>query len=294
MVGRPRPRCGSTRATRTRENRSAQVSSGATRSPAPATAAARASRSVPPPGATLARRSIPAKRSKASARVRRSGSAKGSVSRPRKAKQAGARGLGRAGEQVGAVRHQRRVGGAGPVPLEHRELGMVQRPALAVAEHPGDAEQPRLARGQELLAGEFRRGVQVERRAGAARPDGFRGEGRQMRLVAGRDLQAGGLGLDEVAVREPPAERREDAVAQEQRRAPVGVATGRPPGGGGSGHDRPPRRGGTGRLRPGGVAFWSTLILGPDWLRTAETRRGRGALPSTVHARPLATAAQMR
>ena len=60
------------------------------------------------------------------------------------------------------------VGLVGPVPLQHGELGMVQRPALAVAEHPGEIEDLRLAGRQQLLAGEFRRGVQVARRRVAA------------------------------------------------------------------------------------------------------------------------------
>ena len=78
--------------------------------------------------------------------------------------------------------------------------GWCKRPALAVAEHVGEGEQPRLAGGQQLLAGELGRGVEVEaatrpcrrprrarsrRRAGAprcrARPAGSRGRPRRSR-----------------------------------------------------------------------------------------------------------------
>ncbi len=59
-------------------------------------------------------------------------------------------------QERGAVIHQRLVRLFGPVPLQHRELRMVQRPALAVPEHAGDIEDPALSRRQQLLAGELR------------------------------------------------------------------------------------------------------------------------------------------
>ena len=73
---------------------------------------------------------------------------------------------------------------------------MMQRAALAVAEHAGEFENARLARRQQLLGGEFRRGAQIERAPLPARRDQLGGEGMQMRLVAGRDLQSRGLDLD--------------------------------------------------------------------------------------------------
>jgi hypothetical protein len=88
----------------------------------------------------VASRSTPAWRSKASATVRRSGSAKGSQSMPRKVKRSGAHRLGRQRQQAVAVGHQGLVGLAGPVPLQHRELGAVQRAALAVAPNAGEIE----------------------------------------------------------------------------------------------------------------------------------------------------------
>ena len=63
-----------------------------------------------------------------------------------------------------AVLHQALVGLVGAIPLQHGEFRMVQRAALAVAEDAGEFEDPRLARRQQLLAGEFRRGAQIERR----------------------------------------------------------------------------------------------------------------------------------
>ena len=61
------------------------------------------------------------------------------------------------------------IGLAGPVPFQHGEFGMVQRAALAVAEHLGEVEDAPLAGRQQLLAGEFRRGAQIEPRP-ARRP----------------------------------------------------------------------------------------------------------------------------
>ena len=78
---------------------------------------------------------------------------------------------------------------------------MVQRPALAVAEHAGEGEDPRLAGGQELLAGELRRGVQIAPAAGAVGRGELGREGVQMGLVARRDLQRRGLDLEEAAPR---------------------------------------------------------------------------------------------
>jgi hypothetical protein len=107
---------------------------------------------------------------------------------------------------------------------------MVQRAALAVAEDVGETEQARLARRQQLLAGEFRRGVEVERLAAAIGQNRLRGEGREMRLVAGGDLQRGGFDLDEIALGKPRAKTREDAVAGEQQRPAIRMEAGMPPG----------------------------------------------------------------
>jgi hypothetical protein len=64
------------------------------------------------------------------------------------AEQGAARRLRRAGEQRHAVVHQGLVAAAYPVPFEQGEFGMMQRAALAVAEHAGELDDPLLARGQ--------------------------------------------------------------------------------------------------------------------------------------------------
>ena len=145
-------------------------------------------------------------------------------------------GLGSEREQRGAIGHQRIVGLTGAVPFEHRELGMVQGAALAVAKDAGEAEEARLARGQQLLAGEFRRGVQVERLAASVGQDRLGGEGGEMRLVARRDLQRGGLHLHEVVACEMPAQGREDAVAGQEQGPAIRVDAGVPPGRGFGAH----------------------------------------------------------
>ena len=70
--------------------------------------------------------------------------------------------------------------------------------------------------GDELLQGEFGRGVQVARRPGPVRADQLCQKTMEVGFVAGRDLEDGGLGLGEAPPREPRAERRHDAVAGEQ------------------------------------------------------------------------------
>ena len=105
---------------------------------------------------------------------------------------------------------------------------MMQRAALAVAEGAGEFEDARLARRQELLAGELRRGAQVERLPLAAGPDQLGGEGMQMGLVAGGDLQDRGFHFDEVPSAKPSPHGRRDAVAAQQQRPSVGMDI-RPP-----------------------------------------------------------------
>ena len=103
---------------------------------------------------------------------------------------------------------------------------MVQGAPLAVPEDPGKVEDPRLARGQEFLAGELRGGVEVEGCGPAAQGLGLGGEGVQVGFVAGRDLQGGGLDLGEAILLEPAADRPADASSGLQARSPVGPARG--------------------------------------------------------------------
>jgi hypothetical protein len=123
-----------------------------------------------------------------------------------------------------------RIWGVGAVPFEHGELGVVQRPALAVAPDVAEAGDAGLAGGQELLHGEFGRGVEIEPVACPVIADGGGREGVEMGLVAGRELQAGRVDEQEALGRQPGAERQLNAVADQQQRPAVGVPGGGPPG----------------------------------------------------------------
>ena len=121
----------------------------------------------------------------------------------------------RSRQQRRAILDQHAVRLIRPIPFEHGELGMMQRPALAVAEDARKGEQPRLACGQQLLGGELRRGVQIERMAARVGGDQLGRERMQMRFVAGRDLQDRGLDLGEIAGREPrPHGGRDRAIGR--------------------------------------------------------------------------------
>ena len=87
--------------------------------------------------------------------------------------------------------------------------------ALTVAEHFCEFDDAPLAGGEQLLAGEFRRGAQVKRRPCAVRRHQRRGEGVQMHLVAGRDLERAGLDLDEILSRKPGAQRADDPAPRQ-------------------------------------------------------------------------------
>ena len=79
----------------------------------------------------------------------------------------------------------------------------MQIATLAVAKHPRKFENLVFARGQQFLAGEFRRGPQISCRARAIGADKL-GAGRmQMGLVARRNLQNGGLDLGKPLLVEP-------------------------------------------------------------------------------------------
>ena len=143
IVARPRPSLGSTRSTRTRLKRSDQVSSAATRTPA----AARPRGERVPVGAACARQG----REEVDAgealeglgHGQALGLANGSAVRPRKARPSRRPPRPRAQARrspPSAPRRARR-----PVPFEHGELRMVQGPALAVAEHPGEGEAIRVS-----------------------------------------------------------------------------------------------------------------------------------------------------
>ncbi len=181
----------------------------------------------PPParrGRPAARqRSILAWRSKASHTVKISGSSKASASRSAPDKAVGPRRLGRDRQQPGAILDQPRDRLMRAIPLQHREFGMVQRRALAVAEHMSEGENPLLARRQQLFAGEFRRGMQIKPAFVASRADQLHAERRNMRFIAARDLQRGRLHLDKSLMGEKLPNCRPEQGADLEKGLAVGV-----------------------------------------------------------------------
>jgi hypothetical protein len=138
-------------------------------------------------------------------------------------------GLGCNGQDVPAVLHQALVALVRPVPFEQGELRGMEGAALAVAEHARDVEDSRLARRQQLLAGEFGRGVEMEAHPRSVGSDEVGREGVEVRLVAGRDLEDCGLHLEKALRLEMAPQRGFDAPARQQPGAPVGVDIGAPP-----------------------------------------------------------------
>jgi hypothetical protein len=100
---------------------------------------------------------------------------------------------------------------------------MVQRPALAIAINMSHGVKPRLARREQLLAGEFRRGMQVVAPGAAVRGREIGRKAADMGLVAGARLQGGGLDLLKIARFEPAPHSRAHAGAGLQSRPLVGI-----------------------------------------------------------------------
>ena len=138
--------------------------------------------------------------------------------------------LGRRDHEAAAIADQGLVAFTGPVPFEHGEFRVVQGAAFTVAEDMGEGEDPLLAGGKQLLAGKFGRGVQVEPVPAPIIGDEFGGEGADMGLVAGGDLQGGGIDLDEALRLEARAPGRDHVGAGPQEGPPVGMDMGAPPG----------------------------------------------------------------
>ena len=99
----------------------------------------------------------------------------------------------------------------------------MQIAALAIAEHPGEFENPVLARRQQLLTGEFRRGAQIARQPLAAGSGEFGPRGVEMGLVAGRDLENRGLDLDKTLLLEPGPNRLGHRAPRHQKRPDIGM-----------------------------------------------------------------------
>jgi len=84
-----------------------------------------------------------------------------------------------------AIGHDGVIGRIGAVPFQHGEFGQMQIAALPVAKHPRKLENLLFARGQQFLAGEFRRGPQVPCRAPAIGTREVRAWRMQVDLIAG-------------------------------------------------------------------------------------------------------------
>jgi hypothetical protein len=91
----------------------------------------------------------------------------------------------------------------------------VNSDALAVAEHFCEFDDAAFPRGEQLLAGKFRRGAQIELRPGPVRRHERRGKGVKVHLVAGRHLKRAGLDLDKILSREPGPQRADDAAPRQ-------------------------------------------------------------------------------
>src|SRR5436305_52936 len=117
-----------------------------------------------------------------------------------------------------------------PVPFEHGELGRMQGGALAIAIDAGEIEYAALTRRQQLLAGEFGRGVEIKLDPAAVGLHDIGGNGMKMRLITGRDLQRTAFDFGELALFEPCPDRRLDAIARQEKRPAIGVSFGAPPG----------------------------------------------------------------
>src|ERR1700679_40687 len=128
------------------------------------------------------------------------------------------------------VLHHRLDVFAGAVPFQHGEFRRVQTGALAIAEHPGEFKYPCLARRQQFLGGEFRRGVEIKRLLAAIGPHPLGGEGMKMRLIAGRGRQYPALDLGKILGLKPGAQTVFDPPPEAEERAAVGVLLGIPPG----------------------------------------------------------------
>ncbi len=106
---------------------------------------------------------------------------------------------------------------------------MVQRPPLAVAPHPREIKDRRLARRQQRLGRELRRRVQIQRRAAPIRRHRLGNESMQMRFVTWRHLQRRRLHLRESAALKPPGNQLPNQPPGHQERPPIGMTLRRPP-----------------------------------------------------------------
>jgi hypothetical protein len=106
---------------------------------------------------------------------------------------------------------------------------MMQGAALAIAEDRREGEDLPFSRGEQLLAGKLRRGVEVERLLRAVGGDQLRCKAMQVGFVAGRELQRGGFDLYETLRLEPAPDGGLDTAARQEKRPLVCVPVWAPP-----------------------------------------------------------------
>ena len=223
-MGRPIPRLGSTRWLRSRLKISDQSSSGATRRPEPAwpveardfgvgTAADRQAVVDVHPG--VAQKRVPHREQ--FRRLERTGLPAAKHESLRAGDMGGERG------QRDAVVDEALERRPGPIPLQHREFGRVQRRSLAIAENAGQRVDPLLSGGQKLLHREFGRSMQIGVARRAVRQDERRLKPVQVGLVSRRSLQGGWLHLDKTLGVEPAAQEARNLRAGGKPAAPRGI-----------------------------------------------------------------------
>ena len=106
---------------------------------------------------------------------------------------------------------------------------MVQGASFPVSVNMGKTGDAFFTGGEQLLAGEFRRGVQIKRHGVAGRRQALRDESMQMRLIAGGNLQCSSVDLKKIGAGEIAAKSRLDRIAPNEKCAAVGVDVRRPP-----------------------------------------------------------------
>ena len=102
--------------------------------------------------------------------------------------------------------------------------------ALPVPVDMAQVENAGFPGGQQLLAGKFRRGMEIAALMAAVGLDQVRCKGVEMGFIAGRDLQGGAIHLQKPPFVEPLAEARHNAVPGQQEGPSVLVPFGRKPG----------------------------------------------------------------
>ncbi len=203
---------------RIRLKRSAQVSSAATRRPRGGLAGEKVAVGLAAHlGAAAERKGRSRRGGEGLATVRRSGSAKGSASRPRKRSAPRRPRARRARSRPAQSAISASSGASARYHSSMVNSGWCRAPRSRLRNTRGEIEDARLAGRQQLLHGEFRRGMQIGGPGAPVRADHRGGEGVQMRLIARRDLQGRGLDLGEaLGARNSGARRWRSARARRE------------------------------------------------------------------------------